>query len=195
MIKAIIFDCFGVLYVHHGPEFLKNHVPNYQSLKFQINEIIKAANYNFISAKEGAEKLAELTGLTTAELKQGMGRGYGMNRQLIKYIKEVLKPKYKIAMFSNTSWGTMDKFFSKQERDKLFDMSIVSAETGLVKPNPSAYLDVCKKLRIDTSETIMIDDNSENCRGAELAGLKSIEYDGFEHLQRELNKLLTNSDN
>lgn len=195
MKKAIIFDCFGVLYVHHGPEYLKNHAPNYQQIKYQIEEIIKAANYNFISGQEGLDKLSELTNLSKDRLKKGLAKGFGMNRRLVKYIESELRPKFKIAMFSNTSWGTMDKYFSKKEREKLFDLAIVSAETGLVKPNPSAYMDVCKKLGVDTSEAIMIDDNFENCRGAELAGLHSIKYDGFVHMQKSLNNLLTNPNN
>ena len=195
MVKAVIFDCFGVLYVHHGPEYLKNKVPNYNQLKFQIDEIIKAANYNFISAKEALEKLSALTNLPKNDLKKGLNRGFGMNRDLVKYIEKEIRPKLKAAMFSNTSWGTMEKYFSKKEREKLFDLVIVSAETGLVKPNPSAYLDVCKKLKTDTSETLMVDDNFENCRGAELAGLSAIKYDGFAHLKRILEPMLADSDN
>ncbi|MCK9641710.1 MAG: HAD-IA family hydrolase [Prolixibacteraceae bacterium] len=195
VIKAIIFDCFGVLYVHHGPEYLKNNVANYDDLRYQIDEIIKAANYNFISAKEGAEKLAELTNLPTEDLKKGLARGFGMNRPLVEYIQTSLRLKYKVAMFSNTSWGTMDKYFSKKERQRYFDLSVVSAETGLVKPNPSAYIDLCQRLGVDVSEAMMIDDNAENCRGAEMAGLAAIRYDGLVHLKRALESKLADTNN
>jgi len=84
----------------------------------------------------------------------------------------------------------MEQFFSKKEREQLFDAAALSSETGMIKPSPSAYVHICEQLGVDTSEAIMIDDNAENCHGAILSGMQAVEYDGLAHLKRRLETML-----
>ncbi|MFO0881912.1 MAG: HAD-IA family hydrolase [Candidatus Saccharimonadales bacterium] len=190
MIKAIIFDCFGVLYVRHGPEYVKNHAKNYERIKGDVLDLHNQVDYGLISTTEFEQQLAELTGLTQGEINRHYTRGFGRNNELMDYIESVLRPHYNIGMLSNIGRGTMEEFFTKKEREHLFDSAVLSSETGMIKPNPAAYVHMCETLGVDTSEAIMIDDNADNVRGAEIAGLVAIRYDGFAHLKRRLEKLL-----
>lgn len=190
MIKAIVFDCFGVLYVHHGPEFLKNHAPNYQKVRLELKDLSNQADYGLISQQEYEQQVAELTGLSVGDVNRNITRGFGRNNELMDYIEQTLRPNYSIGMLSNISRGTMEKFFSKKEREQLFDAAALSSETGMIKPSPSAFVNICEMLGVDTSEAIMIDDNAENVRGAELAGMHAIEYDGLARLRRSIERIL-----
>lgn len=190
MIKAIIFDCFGVLYVHHGPEFIKNHAKNYDRVKGRIADLSNQTDYGLISQAQYEVQIAELTGLSIGEVNRHALQGFGRNNHLMDYIEQSLRPYYKVALMSNISRGTMERFFTKKERTELFDVAALSGETGMIKPNIAAFVHICDELGVDTSEAIMIDDNTDNCRGAGLAGLTVIQYDGFAHLKRTLNAKL-----
>ncbi len=190
MIKAIVFDCFGVLYVHGGPEYLKNNAANYLQIKNQLKNLSLQTDYGLISQKEYEQAVADVTGLPLDQVSAHILRGFVRNNSLLDYIENQLRPHFKIGLLSNISIGTMDRFFSEKEREQLFDTVVLSGETGLIKPNPIAYEYICKQLGKDTSEVIMIDDNYDNCRGAEQTGLVAIEYDGFAHLRSKLDKLL-----
>lgn len=195
MIKAIIFDCFGVLYVHHGPEYIKNNAKNYDRIKSRLAELSNQTDYGLISQQQYEHQVAELTGLSIGDINRNILRGFGRNNELMDYIEKTLRPKYKVALLSNISRGTMEKFFTNKERAELFDYTALSAETGMIKPNIAAFVNVCDNLDIDTSEAIMVDDNRSNCVGAKYAGLEAIEYDGFAHLKRTLSAKLANTDN
>jgi putative hydrolase of the HAD superfamily len=190
VIKAIIFDCFGVLYVHHGPEFLRAHAANYQEVKPQLRDLSNQTDNGLISQQEYVESVAELTGLSIEEVDKHATRGFGRNDELMDYIENTLRPHYKIGLLSNISRGTMEQFFSEQERAQLFDAAALSSETGMIKPNMGAFEHICGLLGVDTSEAIMVDDNADNCRGAVLAGMHAVDYDGLAHLQRSLETLL-----
>ena len=190
MIKAIIFDCFGVLYVHHGPEYIKNHAQNYERIRADIKDLSNQADYGLISQDEWEKQVADLAGLTYGEVNRHATRGFGRNNELMDYIEQTLRSQYKIGLLSNISRGTMERFFTKKEREQLFDTAVLSSETGMIKPSPSAFVYTCEQLGVDVSEAIMIDDNTDNVRGASLAGLAAIEYDGLAHLKRAIEKLL-----
>ncbi len=190
MIKAIIFDCFGVLYVHRGPEFLRAHAVNYQEVKPQLKDLSNQTDYGLISQQDYVQAVTELTGLSVEEVDAHSARGFGRNDELMDYIENTLRPHYKIGLLSNISRGTIEQYFSEKERAQLFDAAALSSETGMIKPNMVAFEHICEQLGVDTSEAIMIDDNADNCRGAVLAGMHAIDYDGLAHLQRSLETIL-----
>lgn len=190
MIKAIIFDCFGVLYVHRGPEYIKNHASNYERVKRQLQDLSNQTDYGLISQNDYEQQVAELTGLSVGDVNRHVLQGFGRNAELVDYIESSLRPHYKIGLLSNISRGTMEQFFTKKEREQLFDAAALSSETGMIKPSLAAFINICELLGVDTSEAIMVDDNVENCRGAELSGMTAVEYDGLAHLKRSLLNIL-----
>jgi putative hydrolase of the HAD superfamily len=193
MIKALIFDCFGVLYVHHGRDF-SWHTAITAEGENRIKDLNNQADYGLLTQEEYTQEVADILHEDVDVIMQEYNKGFARNRWLIDYIQSELKPKYKVGLLSNIPNGAMEKYFTRQELDNYFDIAVLSGEVGLIKPRPSAYKNICDLLNIDTSEAIMIDDSAENCHGAEIAGLKVIKYDGFAHLKRTLEPMLTNPD-
>lgn len=194
MVKAIVFDCFGVLYVHHGPEYIKNNAKNYNAAKAKLLDLSNQADYGLISQAEYEQQVSEVSGISVGNINRYALAGFGRNYQLLDYITDILRPNYKIGLLSNISRGTMERFFTTKERNELFDFVALSSETGIIKPNIAAFVGACGGLGVDTSEAIMVDDNPSNCRAAKYAGMQAIEYDGFKHFQRSITRKLANSD-
>lgn len=190
MIKAIIFDCFGVLWVHKGPEYVKNHTKNYQKIRGQISEYNNKADLGLISQLQYEQKISKLSGLSLAQVHSHLLSGYHLNTQLLDFIEHKIRPFYKVALLSNITKNSMDNFFTYEQQQGLFDVSVLSCDIGLVKPDPEIYQFTCQKLNIKPGEAIMVDDIYNNCLGAEAIGMKSIYYEGLAHLRKALEKYI-----
>ncbi|HSX14339.1 MAG TPA: HAD family phosphatase [Candidatus Saccharimonadales bacterium] len=70
-----------------------------------------------------------------------------------------------------------------------FDAAVLSHEIHAVKPEPEAFLALCKALEVLPSDTIFIDDLATNVAGAERVGMVGLEYFGYQDLVQKLNQL------
>lgn len=189
MIRAIIFDCFGVLYLHPSQHFYETHVPNYETLKSELNSLGEQVDYGFISQQELHSAVADLTGLTLSFVKNHVMETHQRNQSLLNY-SQTLRQKYRLGMLSNIGVGMMDSFFSEAERARFFDATVLSGDVGIIKPHPRIYELMAERLDTPVGECVMIDDIEENCAGADAAGMKAIHYTSNEQLYRDLEKLL-----
>ncbi len=187
MIKAIIFDCFGVLYVNKGVEFTAAHVP--QDKKQAVADLDKQSNLGMLDQDEYEAAISEITGLDLAVVHEGLIASFDRNKALLDYAQS-LRKKYKIALLSNIGKGDMRNYFTEDELKQYFDVVVLSSDAGIMKPFQEAYWMTCEKLDTDPSETIMVDDVLENVVGAELAGLHAVHYQETNQAKNELENLL-----
>jgi HAD superfamily hydrolase (TIGR01509 family) len=186
MIKAVIFDCFGVLYAERLPG--TNH-PLVESESAELRDLVHEGEYGLIDGNTLHSGIAELTGRSVEEIKNHLVGEYARNVALLQYA-QTLRPKLKVAMLSNLGSDTIQLFFTPEERQKFFDESIVSSEVGMVKPHPEIFEYACKLLGVDVSETIMIDDVEANCAGATEAGLRAVLFQSNEQAIAECLQLI-----
>ncbi|MDA0129541.1 HAD family phosphatase [Vibrio sp. MarTm2] len=59
----------------------------------------------------------------------------------------------------------------------LFDGAIVSADFGLLKPQPEIYQSLLSHYDLEASETVFIDDMAHNVEGAESVGIQGIQFE------------------
>lgn len=191
--KAIIFDCFGVLYLNSTLHFYETHIADYGKLRPELLQLNKEADYGLITEAEQSRAVADLTGLSLAFISQHIRGVHTPNRELIDF-SQSLRPKYKVGMLSNIGLDVMNGYFSVEERKKLFDATVLSAEVGIAKPHPYIYEIIASRLGVAAGECVMIDDIEDNCAGADAAGMKTIHYQDNTQTKQELKKLLLSSD-
>jgi len=188
MIKALIFDCFGVFYV--DPVFAYMHDPSSPKNKADaLHDLDERAARGMLSKAGFIEQASELLGLNPQEVESRFFQGHTRNNELVAYVKE-LRKNYKIALLSNIGADMMDGFFTEQERSDLFDVVVLSGSTGYAKPDPEIFKLACDKLGIEPNEAIMIDDVESNCDGAAAIGMHAVQYRSFEQTKQELENLL-----
>lgn len=185
-IKAIIFDCFGVLYVDYSEAYFA-HFP--ESLE-QLRDLNKACDRGYLSLEEYLASVSKLTGDSPETIYAAFAREHVLNQRAIEYIQKDLKPSYKIGLLTNIGRGWMQQFFSEHQLHELFDAAIISSEEHIVKPEPEIYRLTAERLGVQPDECVMIDDREVNCCGAEAAGMASVVYDSFEQTKRDLTRLL-----
>lgn len=108
---------------------------------------------------------------------------------LLNFIRS-LRPAYLTGLLSN-AWSDIRKnvtqYFSFLD---VFDVTIFSAEIGLVKPEPQIYHLALEKLGVNASETVFIDDVMANVEGAQKVGLHGIQFLNTDQVIRDVRALL-----
>lgn len=189
MIKAIIFDCFGVLvgkgfwdvYAAAGGDPIKDDA--------FIEGILQRESSGTISNEEFSSTIARQLGISVEEYREVVDREEQPNLPLFDYIRNELKPKYKIALVSNANRGVIERKIPADLRT-VFDVEIISAEVGLQKPNPKIFEMVVRRLGVEYGETIFVDDLPKYLTPAAELGIKTIQYVEFKSFKSLLEELL-----
>lgn len=188
MIRALIFDCFGVFYVDPVFEYMRS--PDTPPDKAEaLHSLDEQAARGTLSKAGFIEQAAVLLDRTPAEIEQQFFSGLNRNQPLIDFVRQTRK-QYKLALLSNIGGDMMDGFFTSAERRALFDIVVLSGDVKMSKPDPEIFELTLRKLGVAPSEAIFIDDSERHTTAAEKLGIKSIHYSGFEQCGAELRRLL-----
>ena len=93
--------------------------------------------------------------------------------------------KYKLMVLSNTNvvhWEKAEKEFFPGGVEQYFDKIFLSCDMHVVKPDAEIYERMLADSGCKAEETLFIDDNANNCAGANAVGIKTIfdpTYDGW----------------
>ncbi len=188
MIKAIIFDCFGVLVGPSLEPFIARYLAHDPELVSEAHEINRQACIGLLSYEQQIDRFTKLAGITEAETREIMDSN-PPNTPLLDYIRDELKPRYKIGFLSNASDNWMDELFTPDQRE-LFDEVVLSYEVKLAKPDAEIYELTAKRLGVSPNECVFVDDIESYCQGARIVGMQAIRYMDLQSLRQQLEKLL-----
>jgi HAD superfamily hydrolase (TIGR01509 family) len=159
MIKALIFDCFGVLYWDDLNRLYNLvHPDQFQDLK----DLMHACDHGYMGRQDFLESVAELAGISVDAVAAVMHDKHRRNEPLIERAKE-LKANYRIGMISNMGYDMLNDLFSEQERSELFDDVVISSDVGLIKPSIDIFELALERLGVAADETVFIDDQCLSC--------------------------------
>lgn len=185
MIKAVIFDCFGVL-IGDAYVAIKTAHPEIIS---EMAVLSRKAGLGEITSAERQDMIVELlneTGIDGRAVLTGAIDGIQRNPALLKEIK-TLRKKCKVGLLSNVGVGFW-KRFSKEETEVYFDDVVLSYQVGLVKPDAEIFKLATERLDVSPSECVFIDDDERNVRAAEKCGMKGIVYEWGMDIEKALGK-------
>lgn len=187
MIKAIVFDCFGVLATDIWLAFCDSLPPGVDLQ--QASDLNKAFDRGMISHEEFVTRIEELTGKTPPDIETMSAGQLGKNTALLEFIK-TLQPHYKIGILSNISSDWITDTLLSSDDQRLFDTMVFSHQVGMVKPDPRIYQLVCDKLGVQSSEAVMVDDRQGYVTVAQDIGMQGIVYVGLSEFKQSLQMLL-----
>ena len=185
MIRAIIFDCFGVLY-GGSAEYLASIAPEGRAI--EVLDSNNAKDYGYISYREHLDQVSEIIGITPDEVDAIIRQKHAPNNDLIAYTSE-LRTQYKVGLLSNIGDHMMDHLFDGR-MNEMFDAVVLSFAVGMIKPDPNIFTLTAERLGVLPEECVMIDDREENCDGARHAGMQAILHTSNENTQHHLSELL-----
>lgn len=188
MIKAIIFDCFGVLAEDGWLPFKRKYIGENAELAQAISDLGKQNEYGMVTNDEYFRQVADLIGVDEETLKQAVNRRVP-NEELFDFIKKELKTKYKIGLLSNANYDVVHELFTP-EQAALFDASVMSYESKLIKPDRRMFDLISVRIGVPLEECVFIDDVERYCVAAEEFGMMTILYESPMQVKQALDRFM-----
>lgn len=183
MIKAIIFDCFGVLLTENWLAFKQEKFGHDSRLLERATELNHMVDSRLISDEDYIKAIALMADMTPSEV-TSVFRSVRPNKPMIDLVAK-LKQQYKIGMLSNIS-GDWFKALFQPEDLALFDTLTLSFEVGATKPDPQIYQIAAYRLGVPCDECVFIDDVESNVTAAKERGMQGIVYTNTQSFIDEL---------
>ena len=197
-IRAVIFDLGGVL-VRTEDRTPRTQLADRLGLTYdELSALVfdsqsaHRAMKGEITAVEHWESVQKALGVPQDEfikIPRDFWGGDALDENLINYLRD-LQPQYKTALLSN-AWDDLRQLIEEEWKiDDAFDEMIISAEIGLVKPDPRIYQKMISDLDVEPAEAVFVDDFPENVAGARSQGLHAIHFNDPDQALRDLSHLL-----
>ena len=138
------------------------------------------------------ERLAEHLLSTTGEpvraegLLTRMFAGFERAEDMVGVVRRVRRSGIKTALLSN-SWGLN---YPREGWEELFDVTVISGEVGLRKPEPEIYELCARQLGVPPSACVFVDDLAPNVKGAAAVGMVGVLHRTYDETVAELEALL-----
>lgn len=182
VIKAIIFDCFGVLATQGWIPFRDATFGHDAKMLQQANDTMRALSVGMLMPEEFMEQMAELSGKSVQELRPVFYTNIP-NEPLLAWIR-ARKQTYAFGVLSNIASGRFEEIFSPEQRE-LFDDLALSGVLGFAKPDRRAYEHAMERLGHNAEECVFVDDQPKNVAAAEALGMSGIVYETQTQFEQE----------
>lgn len=194
MIKGILFDVGGVLIEAPRAEMFR-YIS--EKLEIDVNEYTsfhKTMDYSFsigkISDKDYWDKVSIHFNVKIPKTKSLWADAYihafKPYYRMIAIATQLKNVGYNIGILSNSE----DPIVALDIKEFAnFDIKVFSCVEGIVKPEPEIYNLALKKLACKPSESIFIDDLTENVKGANAVGIHGILFKNYEQFTKDIIEL------
>lgn len=187
MIKAIVFDFFGVICPDLYWAWLKDNVSDWKTEKDFYQRLSNQLDLGQISTEEFSRTLSDKSGIASGQILPQIHSYIVIDQEILAYIK-TLKKKYKLGLLSNSRASIIEKIINENGASELFDAIVISEEVGFIKPQKEIFEIALKELGVKPNEALFIDDRQSNVEGAEKLGISSFVYTKIGKLKEELAK-------
>lgn len=184
-IEAAIFDCGGVLVRTEDQEPRAawerklGMAPGALTAAVHDRELWVKAQRGSIRPDTHWQAVGEALGLSDPQLqklRKAFYDGDVPNRDLLNAVDAFRRQGLKTGLLSNFS-GDLRGMLRAQGILERFDHIAVSAEIGVMKPDPAAYEAVLGMLALPASACVFIDDMPENVAAAQALGMHGIVFE------------------
>jgi epoxide hydrolase-like predicted phosphatase len=184
MIKAVIFDYFGVICSDEYWDLVQTNA----NANDEYNNIAQQVNLGKLHWVEFINIIAQRVGKTAQQVKQ-LYETESINPQMLALVEELHKT-YKTGLLTNANHEFIEPVIARAHLGELFDEIAISSREGVVKPDERFFQIILNRLGVKADEAIFIDDIEKNTLGAISLGMPIIIYDGLDKLKKELKQLL-----
>ncbi|HNT05443.1 MAG TPA: GNAT family N-acetyltransferase [Anaerolineae bacterium] len=196
-IKAIIVDMGGVLLRTETQEPRRKLAARLGLSLEELYEVVfesqesKLLQLGEVSYEQAWDTLAQRFGLDQrglAEVQHQMFEADRLDLELVSYLRRA-RGTVKTALLSNA--GTrLRQTLRENHIEDAFDEVIISAEVGVMKPDPESYWIALNRLGVEPQEAIFVDDFAANVEGACRVGMLGIQFTTTQDLTERLDELL-----
>ena len=197
ILRAIFFDLGGVILrtEYQAPrerlaERLNMTYEDINKIVFE-SETARKASLGEVSVDQHWRAVMRRLRLPASEaetIRAEFFAGDVIDRDLLNFIRS-LRPRYKTGVIS-IAWGDLRDYIVKHQLDDAFDTLIISAEIGMIKPQPMIYQLALKQARVEAKEAAFVDDTPTNVEAANALGMHGIVFRDPAQVEENLKALL-----
>lgn len=187
MIKAVIFDFFGVICSDQYWRYVKADSQSAGTFRDYAEEV----NLGEISWSDFVEKIAEATHTSVEEVKD-LYKSERIDPRVVNWIADLHKT-YKTGLITNAHHEFIDPLFEKSHLVKHLDSVIVSSRIGVIKPDPEIFKTCLGELGCEPGEAVFIDDLDRHVVAAQAVGMQAFRFDSYDQAKADLDALLNQS--
>lgn len=196
-VRAVLFDVGGVI-VRTEYQAPREHLA--ERLNMTYEDLVQLVFESETSRQASIGKLtveAHWATLTkrlsrpvseSAALREEFFAGDILDRDLVDYIRS-LRPHLKTGVVSN-AWPDSREYLVRNHLDDAFDVLVISAEVGMMKPDPHIFELALKQLGVPAEEAAFVDDTRVNVEAASRMGIRGILFKNPKQMRTDLEALL-----
>lgn len=196
-IKNVVFD-IGNVVVRWAPlEIVRLTFGNIDYPEEKVKSIFQSdtwldLNKGIISESEAKMQYQQLLGFSELDcerlfyyVKQTQILIYGS----VELISRVKAAGYRVFALTDNVHEIVSYLKETYTFWNLFEGAAVSADLGLLKPQPEIYQSLLTQNALKASETVFIDDMPYNVKGAETVGMSAIQFENAVQCEADLKSL------
>lgn len=193
-IKNVVFDVGNVIVRWSPLEITRLTFGELDDLETQARSIFQSTiwldlNKGFLTESEAKLRYQQELDLSPLEcdrlfyyVKQTQILLHGS----VELIERVKRSGYGVYALTDNVVEIVEYLKSTYQFWPLFDGAAVSAELGMLKPQPEIYQALLSNNSLDASDTVFIDDMPSNVEGAKAVGMAGIQFSDVSQCEREL---------
>jgi len=196
-IQAVLFDLGGVILrtEHQAP---REHLAERLNMTYEdldkivfASETSRLASFGKMSTAEHWAAVMKRLGLASSQAEQVYSEFFAgdiPDQGLLEFIRS-LRPGRKTGLISN-GWPDLRDYITRTGFLDAFDTLVISAEVGLMKPDPKIYELALGRLDVQASHSVMVDDTPANVEAANELGMHGILFESGAQVLRDLESML-----
>jgi len=199
VIRAIVFDFGGVLVRTADPSGRREWEARLGLPAGKLEHTVHGSTA-WMDAQRGAispdaywQIVAEMLDIPLQDipaLQHDYFRDDFLDAELMETVHSLRQQGYKLGLLSNDALTLEAKLRDTYSIDQAFDVIMISARIGVLKPDAAAYRAMIRALGVRADECIFIDDNAANVDGARAVGMHAVQFRAGMDLQAALETLI-----
>ncbi|MFA0086052.1 HAD family hydrolase [Vibrio sp. 10N.261.51.F12] len=98
-------------------------------------------------------------------------------------ITQLQHQRYRIALATSSSQAIIDAVIHRLKLDNIFELALSADDVPLGKPAPDVYNEVCRRLNVEPTKAIALEDSLTGVRSALAAGITTIAIPEFHSIE------------
>jgi putative hydrolase of the HAD superfamily len=194
----IVFDLGGVVFNWHPDKLIRGVFDDEETRMIVKSKILEHPDWleldrGTLPFRDAVVRGAERTGLPNTDIERLLNevpRSLTPIHETIELIRSMVSPDHRLFVLSNMHFASIAYLEKEHDIWDMFDGTVISCRIQKIKPEIGIYEYLLNEYQLIASETVFIDDMSENLAAARSIGIQTIKFLTSSQCRQDLTELV-----